>query len=224
MKNRQLPNPRRWLDVAFWPLLVSLAATLACQKTYYTALETVGVEKRELLSTRVEKAKESQQEAQETFRDALERFQKTTGHEGGALERRYDDLRDAYEDSKDQAEEVSARIDSVEDVGSALLEEWEQELDEYEDETLKQNSAEQLASTRNDFEQLLTAMRHAEESLEPVLTKLNDRVLYLKHNLNAQALESLDARLPELERDVERLIAEMESSIAKADQFMKQLG
>jgi hypothetical protein len=186
-------------------------------------LEKVGVEKRELLATRVQRAKHSQQEAQREFRDALERFQAVTGHQGGELEERYEGLRDAYERSEEQAHEVSERIDAVEDVADALLDEWRDELDRYEDRSLRRRSQQRLRDTESEVQRLLGTMHRAERSLDPVLRKLQDRVLYLKHNLNAAALAGLDARLPELERDVARVVSEMQASITEADRFVAQL-
>jgi DNA repair exonuclease SbcCD ATPase subunit len=198
-------------------------ATLACQKTYYTVLESVGVQKRELLADRVEKAKESQEDAQEEFRDALEEFQAVTGHEGGDLEERYERLRDAYERSRDQAEEVRMRIDKIESVADALFEEWEDELAKYDDPALRRRSAERLQTTRGEARRLLSVMHKAEQSLNPVLQKLEDRVLYLKHDLNAAAIAGLEANFPELQRDVDHLVREMQASIAEADRFIAQL-
>jgi hypothetical protein len=205
-------------------MLLGLLLTLpGCQKTYYNVLEKVGVEKRELLGTRVERAKESQQEAQEEFRDALEKFQAVTGHTGGELEDRYESLRDAYEQSSEQASEVTERIDKVADVADALFDEWEDELEQYDDPALRRRSGERLRETRTDVQRLLRVMRKAEASLDPVLHKLRDRVLFLKHNLNAAALTSLEQKVPELERDVEYLVREMQASIAEADRFIQQL-
>jgi hypothetical protein len=206
--------------------LAALCAGLAlsgCQKTYYNVLEQVGVEKRELLAHRVTKAKESQQEAQEEFRDALEQFQAVTGHRGGELEERYEDLRDAYERSAEQAHDVRERIDAVESVADALLDEWRSELERYEDASLRRRSSTRLHATQREVQRLLGAMHRAERSLDPVLRKLQDRVLYLKHNLNAAALTGLDAQLPELERDVQRLVQDMQASIAEADRFIEQV-
>lgn len=194
----------------------------SCQKTYYNVLEKVGVEKRELLTKRVSRAKESQQEAREEFRDALEKFQAVTGHRGGELEERYDDLRKAYERSEDSAEEVGDRIDAVEEVARALLEEWEEELDRYEERSLRRRSEERMRATQAEVDRLLGAMHGVERSLKPVLEKLEDRVLFVKHNLNAAALAGLEEELPELERDVERLIRDMQASIAEADRFIEQ--
>ena len=203
-------------------LVLALAALPGCQKTYYTMLEQVGIEKRELLAKRVTSAKESQEEAQEDFRDALEKFQAVTGHHGGELEERYDRLRSAYERSEEQAHEVRERIDAVEDVADALIEEWKGELDRYEDRSLRRRSAERMRATETEVDRLLRAMRSAERRLDPVLSKLEDRVLYVKHNLNAAALAGLDAEVPELSRDVDRLVREMQASIDEADRFIAE--
>jgi hypothetical protein len=200
----------------------AFAALLGCQKTYYTMLEQVGVEKRELLSERIGRAKDSQKEAQEEFRDALEKFQAVTGHRGGDLEDRYDRLRGAYERSEEQAEEVSARIEAVESVANALVDEWKDELDRYRDRGLRRRSEARLHQTERELDRLLGAMHRAERSLEPVLEKLEDRVLYVKHNLNAAALSGLREDLPELQRDIDRLVREMQESIAEADRFIAQ--
>lgn len=211
-----------------WPARVLLAlsllsAPLACQKTYYSVLESVGIEKRELLAKRVENAKDSQEEAQEKFRDALERFQAVTGHDGGELEDEYEELREAYESARDQAADVKQRIDQIDSVADALFDEWQAELAQYSDASLRQSSAERLTRTRAQVRELLRVMRKAEKTLDPVLHKLNDRVLYLKHNLNASALSGLRAKLPELQSDVDRLVREMQASISEADAFIDSL-
>ena len=214
-------TPRGTAALAAWSLCLSLGLP-GCTKTYYTLLEQVGVEKRDLLATRVSRAKESQEEAQKEFRDALEKFQAVTGEHGGELEDRYHELRDAYERSKEQAHEVSQRIDSVEEVAGDLLDEWRGELDRYEDPALRRRSQERLEETRSAVRRLLRAMHRAEQSLDPVLRRLQDRVLFLKHNLNAVALAGLDNKLPDLQADVAHLVQEMQASIAEADRFMAQ--
>ena len=203
-------------------LIGLLLLPVGCQKTYYNVLEQVGIEKRQLLTRRVTSAKESQEEAQEEFRDALEKFQAVTGYHGGELEDRYDDLRDAYERSEERAHDVSERIDAVESVAEALLDEWKDELDKYQDRSLRRRSETRLHSTEREVDRLLRAMHAAEKSLSPVLQKLEDRVLYIKHNLNAAALAGLDEEVPELRRDVDRLVQEMQESIAEADRFIQQ--
>jgi len=48
-------------------------------------------------------------------------------------------------------------------------------------------------------------------------------VLYLKHNLNAQAITALEGELVTIQGDVSALIKEMEASIAEADDFINTL-
>ena len=57
----------------------------------------------------------------------------------------------------------------------------------------------------------------------PVLAVFHDRVLFLKHNLNARAIASLGGETDDIEADVSDLIAEMERSIAEADAFIKEM-
>ena len=58
----------------------------------------------------------------------------------------------------------------------------------------------------------------------PPATPPADRVLYLKHNLNARSIAALDGETVSLEADVARLIEEMEASIAAADAFIQTMG
>ena len=63
----------------------------------------------------------------------------------------------------------------------------------------------------------------AEGTMEPVLKQFNDYVLYLKHNLNAQAIASLKGEATSIQTEISRLITQMNASIAKADEFVKSM-
>lgn len=108
----------------------------------------------------------------------------------------------------------------MQQVADDLLAEWNDELDRYQDQGLRRRSQQELNETRGAVRRLLTAMHRAERSLDPVLRRLQDRVLYLKHNLNASVLSGLDAQMPELQADVARLVKEMQDSIEEADRFI----
>ena len=57
--------------------------------------------------------------------------------------------------------------------------------------------------------------------MEPVLTVFRDHVLFLKHNLNAQAVSSLKGELVSIESNVGRLVRDMESAIKDAQSFIE---
>ncbi len=202
-------------------LLVGLLA--GCSSTYYNAMEKVGYAKRDILVSRVEKAQEAQQEAKAQFSDALQQFLAVAKVDGGTLKEKYDGLNAALKASEARAKEVNDRIDAIDSVAEALFKEWGEELGLYSNTELRDRSLAQLQATRTRYNTLLATMRRAATRMEPVLVTFRDQVLFLKHNLNAQALRSLDATSRSLQGDIARLVADMESSIREADAFIRQL-
>ncbi len=204
--------------------LVGAFMTLtACQSAYYSAMESVGVHKRDILVDRVEETKESQEESQEEFQSALERLSTLINFDGGDLQDAYEQLNDDYESSLAAAEDVTTNINKVEDVAQALFEEWADELEEYQSASLKRESAKKLRATQRQFDQLLRSMRASEAKMEPVLESLQDNVLYLKHNLNAQAIAAIKGEFANLQRDIKVLIDDMNRSIADSNRFIAQM-
>lgn len=201
----------------------SFSLLVGCQSAYYSAMEKVGYHKRDILVDRVEDAQDSQKDAQEQFKSALEQFKSTVQFDGGKLEKVYNQLNDEYNESKEAAEAVSERIEKVDSVAQALFDEWQDELEEYSNARLKQQSAEQLRETRRQYSKLIRSMRKAEDKMKPFLTAFNDNVLFLKHNLNASAISSLKGELLNIQRNVDGLIKEMGKSIDESDQFIKSL-
>lgn len=203
-----------------WGILLLSLGTFGCQSVYYDTMEKIGYHKRDLLVSDVEKARDAQQEAKEQFKSALERFTKTLNIEGGELQDKYDVLNAEYEQSEVNAQAVRDRIASVENVSEALFEEWKAELEEYSSAALRKNSQKQLTQTRTQYAQLIKVMKRAETKMDPVLAKFKDQVLFLKHNLNAQAIASLKSELVSVEGNIASLIKEMEASIKEADSFI----
>ncbi|WP_426415062.1 DUF2959 domain-containing protein [Aestuariirhabdus sp. LZHN29] len=204
-------------------MAASLLLLSGCQSTYYSAMEQVGVHKRDIMTDRVEEARDVQAEAKDQFKSALERYRSVVTVEDQALADKYDLLNDEYEASRDAAEAVSDRIAAVEDVSEALFDEWRDELKLYSNASLRKQSESKLVSTERKYKSLLKAMRRSEASMKPVLSALQDQVLFLKHNLNARAIDSLKGELKSIQGNVGRLVAEMERSIAESEAFLKTL-
>jgi hypothetical protein len=209
--------------------IVALAGALllpgckAAREKYYNALEKVGIERRELLVSRVDKAREAQVDAEKQFKDALEQFQALVGHQGGDLEKMYSKLSSEYEASEKQAEEVRTRITKVEQVAQSLFAEWQKEIGQYQDQQYRRESERELAATRARTDQVVKAMKKAAKTMDPVLLKFRDQVLFLKHNLNARVLGSLTGTAKSLEVEVGGLIQQMQGSIAEAEGFIKEM-
>ncbi|MCW8194489.1 DUF2959 domain-containing protein [Proteobacteria bacterium 005FR1] len=206
------------------PVVFLSAFLLAgCQSLYYGTMEKFGVQKRDILVDRVEAARDAQQDGQEEFKDALEQFRSVVEIDGGELEDKYDALQAEYDDSKEAAEDIHERVDAVENVAEDLFEEWADELDQYSSGELRRDSQRKLRETRDRYSDLITTMRAAESRLDPVLEAMEDQVLYLKHNLNARAIEGLRGEVVAIDRDVDELLAAMAQSIKEADAFIRDM-
>ncbi|WP_372679229.1 DUF2959 family protein [Desulfosarcina sp.] len=196
---------------------------VGCQTTYYALWEKVGKEKRHLLKDNVEQVGEEQAEASEQFATVVERIKAMYGFDGGELEDVYEKLSQDYRACEERADAVRDRIDNVERIAADLFKEWESEIGSIENVKLKSKSRASLQDTRSRFARLQRSMRGAESSMDPVLNNLRDYVLYLKHNLNAQAVSSLRKEVADIETEVSALIQDMNRSIKEADAFVKTL-
>ena len=207
-------------------LLAAVTAVLlltGCQTAYYSTMEKLGIEKRDILVDRVDEAKDSQGEAQEEFRSALERLDTMLNIDGGELEEQYNALNDDYEASKSAAERVRERIDAVDNVAQDLFDEWSEELEQYSNDSMRRQSERQLRETERRYADLIRTMERAAGKMDPVLAKLQDNVLYLKHNLNAQAISAIRGEFDNLQVDIRDLIKEMETAIAESDKFIASM-
>jgi hypothetical protein len=211
----KLPTPGMLLA----PLVRTLTARF--QRFYFRARESAGHHKRDILVARVEHARDGLEEAKEQFRNALEKFSDLTDFDGGKLEDVYRQLKVEFDYSRSKALAVSDRIDAVQEVAEALFAEWEKELEQYTNRSLRSASRMKLKQTQQMYIQLITAMRRAESKIDPVLSVFQDQVLFMKHNLNAQAIAHLESELTTLSVGVAGLITAMERSIDRANSFMR---
>jgi hypothetical protein len=199
------------------------AGNSGCSSTSMAIKEKFGYAKREQLVDKVESARDGQQEAKQQFESALQEFLSVTGTSGGDLEAKYNKLKKEYERSESRASTVRSRIADVERVGEALFKEWKQELGQYSNESLRRASEQQLSTTRGQYDKLVGVMKAASGKMDPVLTAFKDQVLFLKHNLNAQAISSLQTTATQIQGDVSALVRDMEASIAEANSFIQQM-
>ena len=194
-----------------------------CSKAYYGAMEKVGIHKRDILVDRVEDARDAQSEAQEQFKSALEQFGSVIKIENTDLKKAYDKLNAEYEDSEEAAKNVSERIEKVESVADALFEEWEEELNLYKSADLRRSSKQKLQNTKTRYHKMLDSMHRAEKSMTPVLSTFRDNVLFLKHNLNAQAIGSLRTEFSTLKGKIDSLIKNMNEAIQTSNKFIADI-
>lgn len=216
--------PRRRLSsrALAWIALAAIALA-ACDSIYYKTMKKFGWEKRDILVKKVVEARGAQADAQKEIKTTLERFKEIVDVDGGSLEDKYNKLNDALQRSEERARKVDDRIKAVRDVSSDLFKEWQNELGKYSDRRMRQESERELRATKARTETLIQAMARAQQRVEPVLKPLRDRVLFLKHNLNARAMGALSNELDSVTTEVDALIADLQKSVAEADAFLAEM-
>jgi len=204
-------------------LALLLLFTTGCSKMYYAGMEKVGVHKRDIMVSRVKDVQESQEEAQEEFKSALEQFGSLVSIEESDLKKAYDKFSSQYDDAKEAADDLHKDINKLEDVSLALFTEWEDEITQYKNAKLKAQSKKKLRTTKAKYKKMMASMRRSEKKMEPILATFYDNVLTLKHSLNAQAIGALQGEFKSLKNNIAVLMKQMNQSIKESDTFIKEM-
>ena len=204
-------------------LVVFCVFFASCAQLYYKAQEKIGNEKRDILVDRIKKGREDQEKAKEQYKSTLEAFQAATGFKGGRTEEVYKKLKKEYDEAADRTKKVSDRIDSIEQVSGDMFSEWEKELSGMGNADLRARSNGLLKATRRRYTDLIRKMKVVEAKAKPVLKAFEDQVLYVKHNLNSEAIISLKTNVVKMDADVQTLIRDIESATKEADAFIASL-
>ncbi|MBT8093050.1 MAG: DUF2959 domain-containing protein [Gammaproteobacteria bacterium] len=198
-------------------------ALVGCASVQYSALEKVGIHKRDILVDSVEDARDAQSETQQHLVTAYEELSALIGYEGGELEKQYKRLSKEVEKSSETIEELDDHLVDIDRVSEDLFEEWEAELALYNSAALRSDQERKLAAARKQFASMRTRMQTARSRVDPVMAVLGDNVLYLKHSLNAQALAALKGQATLLETQIDVLIRDMQVAIEEADAFIGRM-
>ena len=194
-----------------------------CASVQYSALEKVGIHKRDILVDRVEDARDAQAETREQLVSAYEELSALVGHDGGELEEKYRRLSKEVDRSRDATEDLDEHRADIDRVSEDLFEEWESELDLYSSAALRSDQEKKLKLARRQFSMMRERMQTARNRVDPVMAVLTDNVLFLKHSLNAQALAALRGQASVLEGQVDALIRDMQAAIDEADAFINRM-
>ena len=204
--------------------VLTLAVTLSgCSTLYYSSMKKLGKEKRDILVSRIEDGKQAQQDASKQVKTAYEAFKELTNFQGGDLEKVQKSLSKEFDDVEDRANKVTDQIASIDKVGQDLFTEWSGEIDQMSNGAMKNDSRNLLKETRDRHLKLMKQMKSSEAKLKPVVQAFRDQVLYLKHNLNARAINSLKKTVIEIDDDIAALVKDIDASNAEADRAIAGL-
>ena len=194
-----------------------------CSLVYYSAMQHLGKQKRDILLQRLVAVKKDQQATQEQLKTTLQAFQEVTGFQGGNLEKVYNKLNKELEHSESRANKLKGRVDSVDQVAQSMFSEWQGEIKGMHNATLRRQSETLLRTARQQHTQYMLKMRRTEENIQPVLEAFRDQVTFLKHNLNARAISSLKKTSAQIDAQASSLIRDIDASSKEADNYIQTL-
>lgn len=160
---------------------------------------------------------------QKQYDGAIDAFRRVVAFDGGDVETRFRAAKQSYEQGKIKAESASHLIKRIDDSAKQVLAEWESELKNYSDQARQQDSKTRLDAARKDHEETIKELREAQAAMQPVLSQMNDLVLYLRHRLNEVALRGVPAAADKIDRDVAEYLESLNKAIDRADGFLKKL-
>lgn len=195
----------------------------AVRDATYSGYEMIGVQKRDLLKRDIARTREDQKEAGESLENALEKLRRLYAVPESELSGQYREVKSAYERADAKTKDVRVSHEKMQTVARDLFREWESEIGEIQTPELKSKSRAKLEASRAKFAELDRSLDAAEAKINPVLVKLKDHVLYLKHNLNAESLASLKTERDRIGREIDGLLRELKNAVARAESFSKTL-
>ena len=130
----------------------------------------------------------------------------------GELVGRSGDLRKHYEvfsgelkDLRTLEKKVWDRTAEMSAQGDAYFGKWQQDLEKFQGETLRQRSAERHARALARYEGIRTTLQNVQEVLTPLMTQLSDLDVFLSMDLNADSVSTIADVIQETSVDAEEL-------------------
>jgi chromosome segregation ATPase len=200
-----------------------LLSFIGCSSVYYSVWESLGKEKRDLLKDKVESTRDQQLDTAEQFEDALSALRAAYNPEPSELSALYDSLKAEYESSESETQALQSRIESMHNVAADLFAEWEEEAESIDNKRFRSDSLQKLTATKNRYQQMRGRLLSSAAKMNRVLSQFRDYVIYLKHNLNAQSLNSLEKEAVSIETDIRTLISQIQSTVNDTEDFIRSL-
>lgn len=183
------------------------------------AYKSSGQYKRDVLTKRIEKARQSHERARSQFQVVLTGYSSIVDSNETDLRDEYNKLVKQYNLAKAVANDMYRKNDEVEKFGKPLFRDWEDELDAYKNEAIRRSSEEYLDTTRRNYLQVLHAIKNSRSSTASILKTLDDQMLFLSQNLNSDALKSFKKEIEALKTGLIALDKMMEKAIDETKKF-----
>lgn len=210
--------PVRVLASALGALLLG-----SCQSMYYSTMSRFGVDKRDILVERTEKAGESMAQLAASIQTMASAYRETINAQGAGLPELHEGFTNSYGNAEDATEDFHESIEDMQSVADALFEHWKDETEEIMDSQLRRESLDNFGMVQASYTKLVRTMRNVETALEPLMTRFHDHVVFLRLNLHRLALASLQENQDALFAEVTGLDKLLQSAMEETRAFAERI-
>lgn len=154
---------------------------------------------------------------------ALERLRETYKPKQTALATAYEDWKKIYNEFAVHIDDADRHISELNKIADDLFAEWAQEAEMISDSNLKSRSLDKLQDTKEHYQDIQEHLIDKRANAQDITIKLRDRVLFIKHSLNAESLEVLQEEASDIETDMEDMRDDMEKELVQLNDFIGTL-
>lgn len=175
----------------------------------------------EVLVRQVRSARDAHSTATDQIVDTLRNVRLKTWT-GAAPQESYDLVRRALATCESRYHTAQLRRERMEETASAFFDQWGRELEDYADETLRQESRRNLNDFKDRLKVVAKQMEETEEEMDKVIGVVQDQMLFIKHHRTAAALPPRPGPEVEPVLQAEPLVNMTSLTVLRADDFMSR--
>jgi len=127
----------------------------------------------------------------------------------------------ASEASEEQAEKLRDITDPMQDSASKLFQRWTKDMEAFGNSRMRQRSQSRLDETRTRFQSIVGATQAAQIALDAFHDDMRDHALFLRHDLNSDAVASIRADVRALNDQIRGLDTRFDATTAAARSYVE---
>jgi hypothetical protein len=135
----------------------------------------------------------------------------------------YKSLQKEMENTEKRRAKIGEEAARMKAEADTLFEQWAQSTAAIENPDLRKRSEERLDATRASYAEIETTGQKAADLYPPFMKDLNDQITFLGHDLNPDAVASLEPEAVKLNEKAETLMKSLDDTIATANQKIAAL-
>jgi len=161
-------------------------------------------------------------ESKQSMLSAVQALQKVTApdFEGDAV-KAHEELEDAIDSSDDQANDLRRSIEKMQAAAEPVFDQWTKDLEAYANPEMRQRSQARLSAARERYDTVVAAVEPVLVEYETINANLRDHILFLSHDLNPEAVATIQEDVKKVSKEASDLDGAFNSAKAATRSYVE---